>query len=220
MYKKSNYIIGNFGLPNQGKTYLTTKVLIPQIPRYFIFDVNEEYGDKIKGCIQCKSFDALVDYVQKMKNPVTDYFKIAYSGFSNTEKAYEEDVENLLELLQVFGNLTIIVEESTLFQNSNKIPFQLFNIVERGRHKDISLIIIARRPTNSNRRITGLRTGAFIYKLIDPHSLKFFDELTTEQQEQIPKLPRKKCIVANMELIQQHFTFTAQQKKQYFYAIY
>lgn len=130
-----------FGRTGSGKT-TKVKELIKDIDRLIIIDTLNEYNE---GLI----FYNIKDFAQYfLDNPNQKTFKII-CRFHNQDlqKDNEETFNTLFDLVFHISNLTLVIEEAEIYISPNARKTIFNNLVKYGRHKNISLIAVARRVT-------------------------------------------------------------------------
>lgn len=151
--KKTRKIILIFGRTGSGKTYLV-KRLISKLNRIIIIDALGEYTD---GIIFYNLSD-LIDYIEKDFNRETFKYIIRFTN--------DEEIEILFDLIFYISSLTLVVEESEIYISAYIKQSNFLKLVRYGRHKDISIIAVARRVTELSNDVRSQANQIISYKQI------------------------------------------------------
>lgn len=171
--KKVNLILGQRG---SGKSYLA-KHLIKGNYRVIIYDTLCEYteGVTIENIPEFKQF--FLKFYQKS-------FRIIYQPSNPTP----EDFELICGIVYECEELTFLVEEIDKFCSAQSITDNFANIIQRGRHKNITLIGVSQRPFGINKLITSQAKiiHSFIHR--EPRDLEYLRIFIGEEADQIKDL--------------------------------
>ena len=151
-----------FGKRGTGKSYLAAK-LIENEKRLLIFDTLGEYTNGVV-------FDA--EYAERFK----EFWKRTYRG--NFRLIYrplnpEAEIDEIAELVFLLGNMTFLVEEVDCYCTSWQISDAFAHIIQRGRHKDISLIGVTQRPFGIHRLLTSQAKEIYIFGTNEPRDREY-----------------------------------------------
>src|SRR4030065_2875337 len=147
--KKIKLLLGKRG---PGKSSLANK-LIENEKRLLIFDTLGEYNNGVV-------FDA--EYAERFR----EFWKRVYRG--NFRLIYrplnpEAEIDEIAELVFLLGNMTFLVEELDCYCTSWQISDAFAHIIQRGRHKNISLIGVTQRPFGIHRLLTAPGKEIYIF---------------------------------------------------------
>lgn len=120
-----------FGMTGMGKTRWSKKYLAP-IQRQIILDIKAEHDG-----ILFDDLGAMIDHIQAYKT-----FKV---------RTYNpDDFEDLCKIAYAAGNCTLVIEEAEgVMPNSSQRPPNSFrDIIYRGRHERVSVLLISQRPSS------------------------------------------------------------------------
>ena len=146
-----------------GKTSLA-RILSRDYKRLMIIDPLSEYADTV---FTPTAYDALI-YLKNNPN-----FRIS------TED--NDDLDNFLKLVWSTENLCLHIEEIDMFADSRVMPFDLGNIIKRGRHRNISLICTSRRPAEVNRLLTSQASDIYIFNTTEPKDCQYIESYTSSE---------------------------------------
>jgi len=114
------------GKTRWSKQYLAT------VPRQIILDIKAEHDG-----ILFDDLGAMIDHIQK------------YSTFK--VRTYNpDDFDDLCKIAYAAGNCTLVIEEAegVMPQSQQRPPNSFRDIVYRGRHERVSILLIAQRPSS------------------------------------------------------------------------
>lgn len=156
-----------FGKRGSGKSFLAAH-LLDQYPRYFVYDTLHEYRNGVV-------FDdrpLLARFWRERYR--AERFKIIYRPTQP-----DAEIENISEWAWLCGNLCYLVEEIDTFCTSNKpTSVNLANIIQRGRHKNITLIGVTQRPFGIPRILTSQAKEINIFRTNEPRDREYLKSLT------------------------------------------
>lgn len=168
-------IILIFGKRGTGKSYLATK-LIEAERRLLVFDTLSEYETGVL-------FDA--EEVEAFR----DFWRRTYRG--NFRLVYrplrpDVEIEEMAGLVFALGNMTFLVEEIDCYCTSFQISEAFAHIIQRGRHKNITLIGVTQRPFGIHRLLTSQAKEIYIFGTNEPRDRDYLKALLGHEIE--PKL--------------------------------
>ena len=167
--KKIILILGKRGT---GKSYLAMK-LIENERRLLVFDTLGEYENGVV-------FEA------EKSEQFMEFWKRIYSG--NFRLIYrplnpEAEIDEIAELVFLLGYMTFLVEEVDCYCTSWQISDAFAHIVQRGRHKNISLIGVTQRPFGIHRLLTSQAKEIYIFGTNEPRDREYLKLLLGEAIE-------------------------------------
>lgn len=171
--KKIILILGQRG---SGKSCLA-KSLIGKGNRYVIYDVLGEYSE---SGIVCESFSEFRGVFLRL---YLDRFRIVYQPLNPSG-----DFDKICDLLFECGDLTFLVEEIDTFCSSQEIGDNFANIIQRGRHKEISLIGVSQRPYGIHRLITSQAKEIYSFIHREPRDIDYLKSFIGDEAEKIKDL--------------------------------
>jgi len=161
--KKVIVIIGKRGC---GKSYLARK-LIEKEPRLLIFDTMSEYLDGVV-------FDAeeIAQFKAFWKHVYRQPFRLIYRPL-----VPEKEIDEIAELVYLLGNTTFVVEEVDCYCTAYQISDAFAHIIQRGRHKNITLFAITQRPYGIHRLLTSQAKELYIFSTNEPRDRDYLKAL-------------------------------------------
>jgi hypothetical protein len=150
------------GKTGSGKSSFVKKELIRNIERLIIIDALSEY----ENGIIFTNVDTLIEYIIDNKINQHDNFKFI-CRFTD-----DKDIELLFLLVFELSNLTLLVEECEIYVSPNSKSSNFLKLVRYGRHKNISIIGVARRSTELSLTFRSQTDTIFSFKQTDKNDLK------------------------------------------------
>ncbi|MBA7495392.1 hypothetical protein ES702_05974 [subsurface metagenome] len=155
--KKVSLILGKRG---SGKSYLVKKIL-QKNKHFVVFDTLGEYTDGV-------TFQELPKLLEFWEKFIDKNFRLIYQPLRP-----KEEFEDICRLVWACGDLTFVVEEIDTFCGSFDLPEHFAHIIQRGRHKDITLIGISQRPYGINRLLSSQAKEMCIFNTTEPRDLDY-----------------------------------------------
>lgn len=151
-----------FGKRGSGKSYLAKK-LIENEHRIVIFDVMSEYTDGV--LFGTEDFEKFIEFWRKVYHR---NFRLIYRPIRPVE-----EVEQIGELVYSLGDCSFLCEEIDCVCSTNKISDNFAAIIQRGRHKNITLIGITQRPFGINRLLTSQAKEIYVFNSNEPRDREY-----------------------------------------------
>lgn len=168
-----------FGVRGEGKTFYA-KSQLRNVPRYIVYDPLAQYGD----CGVClETFDEFKKFL------LANYRKAAMRAVYQPVTP-ETDFETVCELVYDLGNITYVVEEIGFFIGSMSLGFNLANIIQRGRHRNINFVGINQRPFGIPRILTSQAKEIVSFRQREPRDIEYFREFIGDEADKILTLPK------------------------------
>ena len=172
--KKVILILGQRG---SGKSYLAGEMLACY-SRYLIYDTLGEYS---RGVI----FLSLAELKAFWGKTYSGNFRLIYQPVNPIE-----DFDEVCDLVYELGDMMFLVEEIDTFCSSQTISTSFANIIQRGRHKDITLIGVSQRPYGINRLITSQAKEIYSFLHREPRDVDYLKFFIGSEAERVRSLPR------------------------------
>ena len=151
-----------FGKRGSGKSYLARK-LIEQEERLLIYDTMSEYDDGV--IFGTENYPQFLEFWRKV---YIHPFRIIYRPLRP-----EEEIEQIGRLVYALGNMCLLVEEVDCYASTFNIAESLAHIIQRGRHKNISLIGITQRPYGIHRLLTSQAKEIYVFSTNEPRDREY-----------------------------------------------
>jgi len=161
-----------FGKRGSGKSYLAGK-LIENEPRLIIFDVMSEYKDGV--VFGTEDYDQFLEFWRHLYRK---QFRIVYQPIIPDAEA-----EHICDLVYALGNCCFMIEEVECFCTAYQISDNFAAIVQRGRHKNITVIGITQRPYGIHRLLTSQAKEIFIFNTNEPRDREYLRTLLGQEIE-------------------------------------
>lgn len=163
-------IILIFGKRGSGKSYLANK-LIENEKRLFIYDTLSEYNQGVvfgtEEREQCLEFWRRV-YIK--------HFRMIYRPLNP-----EVEIDDICDLIYSLGDVTLLVEEIDCYCSAFKISHNFAQIVQRGRHRNITLIGVTQRPYGIHRLLTSQAKEIYIFNTNEPRDREYLRTLLGQE---------------------------------------
>lgn len=177
---KHNEITVIFGKKGSGKSNLA-KFLLYEGARgksLFIWDFLGEYGSY--GIV----FDNTLSILQYLKTRKPPYKIILQSKRI-------DDFDNFCKVIYNIGNIYLLVEETDSVCNANKIYDSFAYIIRYGRHYNLDILAITRRPFDIARLLTANADKIYCFQYNEPRDLQYLRAfMPIDATEQIQTLKR------------------------------
>ncbi len=170
--KKVTLILGQRG---SGKTFLARN-LIQDVKRLIIYDTLGEYDTGI-------NVETLDEFKEFFLKTYQRDFKICYQPVQP-----QKDFEAVCDIVFECGDVTFLVEEIDTFASAQKIDENFANIIQRGRHRDITLIGVSQRPFGIPRLITSQAKTIYSFIHREPADLDYLRSFIGDEAEKIKDL--------------------------------
>ena len=171
-------IILVFGKRGSGKSYLVKK-MIENESRLFVWDLMSEYDQGVVfGAENPRELSWFFRHIYKKD------FRIIYRPIRQ-----KIEILQIAELIYSLGNLTFVVEEIDAICTPYDLPDPFSMIVQRGRHKNITLIGVTPAPFGINRDLTRQAKEIYIFNTNEPRDIQYLSQLLgSEVAGRIPQL--------------------------------
>ena len=170
--KAEKKVILIFGKRGSGKSYLANK-LIENTKQLLIYDTLCEYTNGVVFDTEHRE-DFLRFWGERYRRP----YRLIYQPLNP-----DQEIEEIAELVFAIGNITFLVEEIDCYCSSFQIDPSFAHIVQRGRHKNITLIGVTQRPYGINRLLTSQAKEIFIFNTNEPRDREYLKNLLGQDVE-------------------------------------
>lgn len=168
-------IILIFGKRGSGKSYLAKK-LIEKESRLVIFDTMSEYENGV--IFGPENYNEFLNFWLKVYR---GRFRLIYRPVKP-----DAEIERISDLVYNLGGCCFLVEEIDCYCTAYQISDTFASIIQRGRHKNITLIGITQRPYGIHRLLTSQAKEIFIFNTNEPRDREYLRTLLGQEIE--PKL--------------------------------
>lgn len=180
----TNEIVVILGRKGSGKTYLA-KQIIRTKPRALIFDPVCQFSDV--GVI----INDPLALIQYLKARGAGPFRAVYQPITGP---LETDItatefRNICEIVWCLNDVWFLVDEIDTYAKANYCPPFFNNLVQRGRHKQISVMVTTRRHTETTRHITAQADTIITFRQHEPADIKYLGTFFGSEADKLPTLP-------------------------------
>lgn len=167
-----NYIILVLGMKGSGKTYFVKTKLLPRIKRYVVIDILDEYAGY---CVR--------DF--------PEFLEADRSGRSRIVCKFTDDLDVTYALLYLWerGEITVVLEEVDQQAASFSINPALEQLIKYGRHRNLSIIGVTRRPFEITALLRSQADSVVTFRQGEPRDLVFLREAFGGDPGTISSLP-------------------------------
>lgn len=170
----NNEIITVLGQRGSGKSSWVKKH-IPNVPRFILWDTLGEYT----SFEQFENLQDLFNYVHKNQGGP---FQAVYNSIEN------EDFERVCQIVGAVENCCFIIEEVDTYATPTQCPYELMKLLKIGRHYNISMIFVSRRPAEIHRMITSQSQRFILCKIIEPNDVRYLKSVVGPVADELPGL--------------------------------
>ena len=145
----------------------------------------QRYVDEIKG--EVVIVDPFAEYEGFAVYSLAEFWK-AYHRPDLKRWVYRDDeiderkFDLLCEICYGQGNITIVLEEVDWFCNPHYIPLNLAKTLKYGRHNNVNVVAISRRPAEIHRLITSQADKLVWFRFHEPNDLRYFEQATGQNR--------------------------------------
>lgn len=164
-----------FGKRGSGKSYLAHK-LIENEPRLVTYDIMSEYENGV--IFDTEHYE---DFLKFWRSVYPHRFRFIYRPLRPAA-----EVEWICNLVFCLGDCCFLVEEIDCYCTAYQISDNFAAIIQRGRHKNITLIGITQRPYGIHRLLTSQAKEIYIFNTNEPRDREYLRTLLGKEIE--PKL--------------------------------
>ena len=85
----------------------------------------------------------------------------------------DSEVDRVLEVAWQIGNMMIVIEEADWLASTSTIHPMIKKMIKKGRHRQISLAAVSRRPAELSRLLTSQADEIVSFKMTEPADLDY-----------------------------------------------
>jgi len=155
------------GSSQAGKSYWT-KRYIAKAQRVLVVDHLQEYQDLT--AIAGPGLRKLISFFTSFLPDRPQSWALAYRPGVDSLLL---DFDMICTWAWEIGNLTFVIEEISWYASNNRMPPALANLVARGRHRGIQMIVTAQRPAQIPMLYRENATRLICFRCHEPNSLDY-----------------------------------------------
>lgn len=171
MQRKVILILGKVG---SGKSTLAKRI-IRGYSRVIVFDTLEEYHNGIV----LHSFDEFLRFFRE-ETPQDFFCVLRFRGYSKDDTLRQ--YEYAARCVEVIGNCLLVLEECERFINSYDQDGSLNDLISFGRHQQVSILAIGRRPTEIPIDMRAAFTSVISFRQTEPNDLRYLESWEFDSQ--------------------------------------
>lgn len=173
-----NEVILITGQRGQGKTtYIKNEIGI--FNRVIIFDLLGEFTDH-------DTVYNLRDFFRELSRlKDQNFFTLTYYN----PKTSEEDFHVICEAINRLTDIMFVVDEVDYFCSTHSMPKQFDEIVKRGRHQSLQIMVASRRPHEIPPIIRSQVSCLVTFRHIEPRDLEYLRSIINIPEDELSKLP-------------------------------
>lgn len=155
-----------FGKRGSGKSYLVKKMIADE--KYlFVWDLMSEYTEGV--VFEQETMLKMCEFWQShYRRP----HRIIYRPLQP-----KAEIEFVARCVYALGNITFVVEEIDSICDAYNMPDFFSNIVQRGRHRNITLIGVTPAPFGIHRDLTRQAKEIYVFNTNEPRDIQYLTNL-------------------------------------------
>lgn len=161
-----------FGKRGSGKSYLANKLIVKE-KRFVIFDTLSEYECGV--VFLSEKYDELLLF---WRNVYQGRFRLIYRPLKP-----KAEIDRICDLVYELGGLCFMVEEIDCYCTAYEISDMFAAIIQRGRHKNISLIGVTQRPYGIHRLLTSQAKEIYVFNTNEPRDREYLRTLLGQEMD-------------------------------------
>lgn len=174
------------GRKGSGKSTLLSEV-IAERPRVVVIDSMAEYGEPDKPvpgleiCWDEECVERIAAASHRRAFRISARTLSVDEGLELIDLSYAlaADVERLL----------LVIEETSLYVSTTRLPDEIAQLVRYGRHRELDLIFVARRPSELHRDLTANADLLVTFQTQEPRDLDYLRSFYGDEALTLPALP-------------------------------
>jgi len=172
-----NEVIVITGQRGTGKTtYIHNH--ISKYDRVIIFDLLGEFTNY-------ETTHDIKTFLQKFSKKKKEQF--FYLNYYNP-KTGDNDFLVICEAINRYEDILFVVDELDYFCNASYSPRQFSEIIKRGRHQGIGLMVATRRPHEIPRLVTSQVTEFIAFRHLEPRDINYIREICSIEEDDVKSL--------------------------------
>ena len=168
------------GVAGTGKTTMGHRRSASQRRLLLIDTTGDEYAHG--RYVRIAGYDNLRAYLRRNWQGA---FRIAYVPDT---RDLDGEINRVAALAYAVGDVTLFVDELDLYCTAQRCPEKLRMLAIQGRHRNVSMIGVAREPQNVPVAIRSQATDLVCFRYFDPRALDWFRQAGCEGAERVRDL--------------------------------
>lgn len=142
----------------------------------FVYDTMGEYDD---SGIVFTDYESLENFWLDH----TENFRIVYQPLQP-----KDEFPYIAHLVYNVGDCVFVVEELDNFCSPYELPFDMANIIQRGRHANIDFIGVSQRPFGINRTVSAQCKEIITFQQSEPRDIQYLSTYIGKEVERVRDL--------------------------------
>lgn len=155
-----------FGTRGSGKSY-SVKKMLQQERRFLVYDIMSEYEQGIVFGTETN-----LQFRQFWRKCYRHNFRLVYRPIRP-----KVEIEMLADLVFALGDMTFVVEEIDSICSPHELPEIFSWIIQRGRHRNITLVGVTPAPFGINRDLTRQAKEIRVFRIKEPRDIDYLKNL-------------------------------------------
>lgn len=177
-----NTILALFGRKGSGKSTLA-KEITEDFDRVVVLDSMGEYGgDRREGFI-------ILEGLSQTANLLPGYWRSGRPFRVSVRVLSISEALAVLTILWEMPGILVVMEETSLYCSPSTIPEELAMLVRYGRHRSISLLFVARRPSEIHRDLTAQCDLVIAFRQHEQRDVMYLRSILGDEAERLRHLP-------------------------------
>ena len=132
---------------------------------------------EVEGFSTAKNLKSLVGLINEAWERGQRYLRLIFWPDGSSGLSREVEFEAVAGIVKAWKRALFVIEETDLFCNASQIPEPLRNLIDYGRHSEISLLAICRRPARLSTDFRGNPDWVECFTLVEPRDVDWLAEL-------------------------------------------
>lgn len=158
-----NTVFVILGRKGSGKSYLSSQI-IEEYDRVIVLDSLGEYEGTVTDGLE-ETVRTILAVKDKPRFRIVARILAA------------EDAEKIMRLVYEIPNCLFVIEETSLYCSPSYLPDDLARLIRYGRHREISLLFVSRRPSELHRDLTAQADLVVTFQQQEPRDITYLGQI-------------------------------------------
>lgn len=189
------------GMTGSGKSTLA-KIILSGYSRVYVIDGKEFDKDELQtwyqqGFVQVRTIKKFFELGNKIKNGFLEFPKIIYTP-TGRELRDEETINKFFTFCYLRKNCVVYVDEVTSICSQYAIPDSYFDILTRGRSRNVMCFSATQRPANIPQEVFTESENCYIFFLNSENDRKRVEQNISVSRDEIQSLAKQEFVYFNL----------------------